>query len=141
LSITSTPPGATAKAGSRRLGKTPIDGAELPAGTYEVVVSKPGFSTFKETVTLEEGEGKSLSPTLEAMFATLQIVTQFEGKATWASISIDGEPSGDSMSVKRKITAGTHQITARREGYVDVHESVTVAAGEVKKIKLVLVKK
>jgi hypothetical protein len=105
------------------------------------VVKKSGYRHWRRKITLQPGDVQDLTAVLEEKPATLRIVSLFEGHPTWATISVDDEVVGEQQAVKREVRAGTHLITARREGYREIRQPVTVGPGEVLKVKLVLEKK
>lgn len=51
--------------GPRRVGKSPLEEPlRLPEGTHEIVVMKPGFATWKGSVTVRGGETKDVAVSL-----------------------------------------------------------------------------
>jgi hypothetical protein len=68
LAIVSTPSGAEVRlriADERLLGKTPIEAAEVPAGSHVVVVRKPGYVEVSRGVTVADKETVRLDLQLE----------------------------------------------------------------------------
>jgi serine/threonine-protein kinase len=140
LSVTSTPSGATVRAGSRSLGTTPLQNAELAPGAHDIIVEMTGHRPWRRTLSLEHGEVKTISAELQVAASTLHVVTQHNGEATWATISVDGQPMGDTNNLRRQLPAGPHRISAKRSGYRETVKSVTMNPGETKKVILVLEK-
>lgn len=68
----------------------------------------------------------------------IHVVVREGAHASWASVSVDGEPFSDSLALHRPLAAGAHVVRASRAGYVDVERRITVAPGEVTKVLLEL---
>ena len=56
LAVATTPPGARVMLGSRELGRTPIDGVDIPARTAVLRVEKEGYAALDTTVQFTSGE-------------------------------------------------------------------------------------
>jgi serine/threonine-protein kinase len=136
LSVLSRPEGARVQVGGRTLGLTPLERAKLPAGSYEVSVEKKGYHPWSESVRIEAGETRTLSARLEAKEATLRIVSLYEGRGTWAAISVDGEQLGNTHAATHRVKPGTYTVAARREGYRGEARQVTVGPGETQRVEL-----
>jgi serine/threonine-protein kinase len=140
LTVFSSPPGASVRTGTRRLGTTPLRNVELPPGAHDIVVELHGRRPWRRTANLRAAESTTLSAELHALSATLQIVTHHEGQATWATLTLDGRPLGDTNAVRREVPVGTHRVVARRSGFREAAAVVTLGPGETKKVILVLEK-
>ncbi|WOF17121.1 PEGA domain-containing protein [Methanoplanus sp. FWC-SCC4] len=65
ITITSDPSAANVAIDGRDIGNTPITGYEIESGTHEITVSKTGYESKTESVTLSPGEQSGISVTLE----------------------------------------------------------------------------
>jgi hypothetical protein len=65
FSIRSRPTGATVRLNAQTMGKTPLT-LKVRAGTYKVMISRPGYVTITRTVTVQRGKSAALSVTLAA---------------------------------------------------------------------------
>jgi len=65
LEIVSDVPGAEVTVDGRVVGETPLEGVEVPPGTVEVVVAKPGFREQRQSLTVALGKDYPLTVTLE----------------------------------------------------------------------------
>jgi hypothetical protein len=63
LHVASYPAGGIVKVGDSDVGATPVD-VSRPAGSYKVVVRKPGYVTYETEVVVQSGEEVNLSPNL-----------------------------------------------------------------------------
>ena len=62
--VTSTPSGADVYIDGRKVGQTPYSGS-LSAGSHSVRVSKSGYQSFEETVTIQPNKARTLDATLK----------------------------------------------------------------------------
>jgi hypothetical protein len=72
--------------------------------------------------------------------ALLHIVTLNDDRGIWAGIYVDGELVKESHVAYREVPRGTYVVNARRDGFRDATERVTVEPGEQRKVVQVLEK-
>ncbi|MGB2394670.1 MAG: SUMF1/EgtB/PvdO family nonheme iron enzyme [Pseudomonadales bacterium] len=65
VQLQSKPPGAVVRANGEYIGETPLDHALSPGTSYSFEVSKSGYETHTETLSLEPTEVRKLSLTLD----------------------------------------------------------------------------
>jgi len=65
-------------------GTTPAT-ATLSPGTYTVTVTKDGYRTFTQTVTIADGETKTVNANLVEQFGTIEVTSV----PTGATVSIE----------------------------------------------------
>ncbi len=68
--------------------------------------------------------------------AWLTVHTQFQGKAYWAHVFVDGKKVGDSPIHRWKVPAGAHKVTVRRPGFKTLSISLTLRGGERRTVKM-----
>lgn len=76
LSVSSDVAGADVFVNGRSVGSTPVEEAEVPAGTLEVVVKKSGYKDGTQTVKAEKGREVSAAVKLVAEETTTTVVAQ-----------------------------------------------------------------
>ena len=60
---------------------------------------------------------------------SLKVLVRFEGRGTWAAVSVDGEAVGRSHALSAKVKPGRRVIEVRREGFRTASRAVAVEAG------------
>ena len=129
LFITSHPPGADVFIdGAKQSGQTPVT-LPLTAGQYNLVVRKTGFVAYSGQV---EVKGNSLA-TLDVQLrqavshvAWAQVRTAPRG----AEILVDGTSTGQVTPARVQLTAGTHTVTLRLNGFMEENRPVSVDEGQ-----------
>ena len=99
--------GAIVKADGKVIGTQ----SSLRIGRYSVVVSKPGYTDYKQTVQVTEGQTTTVNASLEKLY-NLNIVTDTSS----ADVRINGRmyTAGEYPS---KVVAGEYQVSVEKEGY------------------------
>ena len=124
LSVISTPEGAQVKLDSSPVGTTPLLLEELVPGDYNVEISKTGYKTYSEGVTISEDYTTPLEITLEPE-STLDLTGRWiraEG-----SVTCDVTHTGDQVSGFEPI--GTMTLSGNELSFSDTYGSW--ANGEV----------
>lgn len=85
VSVTGVPPGAEVFIDGRSVGRVPIAAADLPAGTYALRISHPGYVALESTVTVTAGSRK----TVEAALAPVQTIMSPPTVPAGAAPSLD----------------------------------------------------
>jgi hypothetical protein len=107
-------------------GKTPLDLEAPGAGTYSLKVVYPGYGDVQRSIDLAAGENDTLQIPLDALPATVTIVTVPAG----ALITIDGEVAGESPVTKEGLVAGKHTFEATLKGYEPSRWDLDLSPGE-----------
>jgi hypothetical protein len=136
LTVTSQPPGASIFVnGERQSEQTPAK-IDLPAGSYRIAVSKPGFAPYSSPVEIRAGEPAHL-------YADLSPLAQGDGWVVvrtvpkGALITIDGVLSNQQTPARLDLPAGQHLLLFSLAGYT-AQSSVIVRAGKGSQIFQVL---
>ncbi len=101
-------------------GSSPATIANLPPGDYKIRISKPGWQTHEETLTVLPDQ----SAPVRFEFATGEISVTSEPPS--ATILLDGQPAGQTPAVLKDIQPGTHEITLSLEGHFTENDPVSV---------------
>ncbi|MGB5297246.1 MAG: PEGA domain-containing protein [Thiogranum sp.] len=124
LVLQSTPPGASISVDGEFHGTTPVTLALSSAQEHDVQLSKPGYTTTAEGVTLMPDEERQLTVTLPPQYATLFISAQ----PADARLIVDGKPAGEATR-RLRLTTRSHTLEFRKPGYVTQRVTVNPRAG------------
>jgi hypothetical protein len=127
LSCQSDPTGAVVYLNSRvdgEVGPSPIT-FNLPPGTHRLYFVKEGFRVKSETVTINEGETKSISTKLEVAPYVVDVSTSPNN----AAIFVDGAEKAKSPSAI-ELSEGAHTVELRLEGFQSLTKKFEGKAGE-----------
>ncbi len=152
VSITSVPSGATASIDGTAVGSTPVNNYQVSSGSHFWGLSKPGYVLVQQDFSIEPGEHKSLSYTMEPLNPTTTRTTYpttyptfttypttspsgrgsiyATSTPTGAAIYLNGQFQGYSPLQMTNLKAVTYTVLARLEGYSDYSAYVTVYNGQ-----------
>lgn len=147
LQVQSIPPGAAVTVDGDYKGTTytgdPVYVTRLSPGSYTVSISMPDYQTYTETVVIGAGAVKAIT-------ATMVPATPGPSPDTTGQVTVGSTPSGASVYLDNKyrgvtpmvltdITAGSHAIVLRQNGYQDWSSTVAVTGGSYSAITGTLV--
>ncbi|MEM7582449.1 MAG: PEGA domain-containing protein [Acidobacteriota bacterium] len=124
LVLSSDPAGATVGVNGSYRGETPLDLFLEPGREHEVTVSKAGFDTRKQAVSVRSGQSQELNVVLTPQQGEVRI-------SSWppdAELFVDGEARG-SASQQLELPAIPHQIEIRKAGFVTHSQTLTPLPG------------
>lgn len=101
LKINTTPFGAEVKLDGKVVGKTPWQSNEVLAGRHTLELSKEGYETHSETLTLTRDAVSSINPTLKkqtSASASTGTTTAWAGSSSIASTSSTARTSGTGVT-------------------------------------------
>ncbi len=133
LVLASEPAGATVAVGGAYRGETPLDLYLEPGREHTVSVSKAGYESRAETLSLGAGETRELAVTLEPQEGEVQVSTWPPG----AELLVGGEPRGSANQTLR-LKAVPQEIEVRHEGFVPHRQTVTPLPGVAQWIEVTL---
>jgi len=125
FAISSEPNESSVSINGQYQGKTPLVVENIEPGTYEVSVSKFGYTPYSVKVTLGSGERGEISATLPAERGTIIVNSTPAG----ARVSLDGADAGISPVTLPNVLPGNHTVALALDGYVPVEQQVAVTAG------------
>ena len=130
LTVTSTPPGLPVVINGKPAGRTPIEGSELPPGTYEVRVRDARYYERGERVVLARGERRTVSIAPAPREGAVRMSARdADSNAVAAEVLLDGVEVGATPCTVKALV-GRHALTARLDG-AEWTDSVQVAERQV----------
>ncbi len=135
LTVDSTPPGATVTLNGIAKGHTPCALERVAAGQSKLQVSLEGYRTFERTIRLAVGQGENVTAVLEALPATLNVVSI----PTGARIYVNDEFRGEAPLTLAKLEPGLYRLRAEKKGYDILSRSASLARAQSRTEELRLV--
>jgi hypothetical protein len=126
LDVQSDPSGARVFLDGNELGETPLTLSGIRLGHHRIRVTKEGYVSYEEQVTVTEGERKKVLASLRKMTGILSIRTEPPG----ANVFIDGKPVGTSPCESGDLPPGSYQVRIEKRGYAPWEGSLSVIAGK-----------
>jgi serine/threonine protein kinase len=110
-------------------------GKRLSSGAHQIAARADGYEPYAKTVTIETGAMQIVS---------IDMVKQQQGMSSlhvhsypWAELYVDGQFKCNTPTAKPLVLSeGTHELTLKREGYKTHTETVSIARGELRKVKV-----
>lgn len=138
LHLRSSQAGARVLVRDRVIGMTPLPSStRLGAGAATIQVELDGFFPTKRDVVLPAGGVLELELELHARSRSAMLSVQT--KPPGATVLVDGQRIGTtSPSAEIVVGAGSHQLTALREGYETASSPVVLRAGSTRTVTLSL---
>ena len=137
LELSSNVNGARVLLRNNVLGTTPLPATRLEAGAAPLDLELDGFFAVHREIVVPAGGRLALELSLHARSssALLTIRTSPGG----AQIRVDGRTQGTSTpSIELALPAGTHRITAEREGYEEASVPIVLRAGTSRDLSIKL---
>lgn len=125
LNISSVPGGATIRLNGKEYGRTPLVIKEVLIGRQLLELSKSGYATVRQEVTVEEGK---VLPLRLSLSSGRPVLIQTDGEGD--SLYVDGKAAGVSPQ-RLELAYGTHLIRAQR-GRNSITGELTVSGKEGK---------
>lgn len=113
VNVTSQPIGATIYIDGKEMGATPRVIRDVLVGSRKIEIKKANYSSFVETVTIEEGKTASITGELSNV---ANIILKASDWATLAKLYMDGKLLGQSP-ITMEIPCGTHTFSAKYTTY------------------------
>ena len=137
LSIESEPTGAALFINGIDYGVTPYKRDVIDAGDYTVRLSKDGYDTLEQLVTVHPGEPMSRTFTLDSNLGSIVLSVNPPGM----SVYLDGkfvcrtEPEGKSRDISKRVTiknlsSGEHTVTVSNKHAKPDVQTITVKVGK-----------
>lgn len=134
MDLQSVPEGASIVVNGVYRGKTPLELGNLAPGTYEVTISRFGFTDMLVRVPVEQGKIAEVKATLKPEAGTLVVNTSPLG----ARVLFDGADAGLSPVTIANISADNHTLTIEKGGYITTSLQVGVTSGQVNPVEVIL---
>ncbi|MCQ2966331.1 MAG: PEGA domain-containing protein [Alphaproteobacteria bacterium] len=124
---------------SKKIGKAPMYGVKLQAGRASIIKAESKYAySFAKEIVLEKDENKVINLFLEKKPSKINIFSKPSG----AKIYLDDKLiEKNTPVINYTIPEGEHIISLRLPGYEIENSSITIKAGEEKKLDFTLKKK
>lgn len=136
LSINSNLPGCAVTLNGRSSGVTDSNGSlflrSLKPGSYTVALTKQGYQSSQQPISLAAGESQSLSFELTAVPGTLTVTTDVSG----AQIEISNAGSYSDRVNGLTLAPGSYHLTASKPGYRTTGRDFEIRTGETTTLPL-----
>ena len=106
--------------------KSPQMIGPIPAGTYKVTVSSPGYASQTRSVQVASGARATVSVSLAANKGFVKVA----GSPAGADIFLDGKDTGKVTPADLIVDPGAHSITVRKAGYLESSTDLKLSAGQ-----------
>lgn len=124
LSLTSSPGGANVTLDGEFQGQTPLELELSPDRPYRLVLAKPGYRRYSETLEMSAGSRADKTITLRAQLGQVR----FDIEPAGAILRLNGKPVGKG-SQSLSLPAFEHSIEVVLDGYATVRRKVTPRPG------------
>ena len=104
------------------LGAVPVNGKDLDAGTYSILIQKDKYKDYTATITIDEGKTTMLNPTLEANFVQLTLTTSAQ-----SDMYIDGQRLGTGRWTGT-LELGEHSVETRQASHQSAYTTLRVTS-------------
>src|ERR1700674_216911 len=129
LYVSSRPPGADVFInGAKQSGQTPAT-LPLAPGQYNLVLRLPGYEAYAGSVQVKDNIQTTLDVELKEKATSRVAWAEVTSSPKGAEIVIDGNSTGQVSPARVQVTAGTHIVTLKLDGYQPVRRTVQVTEG------------
>ena len=104
------------------LGTVPVNGKDLDAGTYSILIQKDKYKDYTATITIDEGKTTTLNPILEANFVQLTLTTSAQ-----SDMYIDGQKLGTGRWTGT-LELGEHSVETRQASHQSAYTTLRVTS-------------
>jgi hypothetical protein len=129
LTVSANVNGASVAINGATAGQTPFT-TSLPAGSYTVVVSAPGYGSYSQNVVMNSNQ--AINATLQQQTVSLQVQA---ANAPGAAVLLNGNQVGSSP-YNTALPPGTYSITIRSPGFLDYNTQVNLSSPQVVSVSL-----
>ena len=119
LIISSNVAGADVYINGNLAGKTPFQ-AQVPQGSYNVLVKAPGYLDFNQSVVVGGGQNQ-----VNAMLQGMSYQVNFDANVRGAVVFLNGQQYGQTPCAAN-LNPGTYSVAVRAPGYVDYQAQISV---------------
>ena len=129
LYVASDPPGADVFInGAKQSGQTPVT-LPLAPGQYNLVLRLQGYDPYVGSVQVKENVQTQLRTKLNERSSSHVAWAQVGSNPPGAEISVDGNSTGRITPARIEITAGTHTVTLKLNGFQPTKRTVFATEG------------
>lgn len=132
LLVSTIPPGAKIYLNGIRKGESPANFLSVPAGKYQVKLTKEGFKTIEKLITIYKNQSSEVVEEFAPLTGTL-FVRVFPPEV---EIHLDNKYLGPSPQLFRNLIVGKHEVRITHEDYSDFVEEVLIEADSQSRINV-----
>ncbi len=133
LTVKTTPPGANIFINNIPRGKTPSK-LKLERGEYNLRVGIPGYSDYKEKVSILNDKLSVVNVNLQELPGSIKIVTIPPG----SELTVNGKQYNNTPTTLKNLKPGEYKIVVSHNKYDTSTRTVTIAAGQELTVKIPL---
>ncbi len=122
LSVQSNVNGAAVFINGNQAGQTPFS-AQVPPGSYSVLVRAPGFLDYNQSIIVGNGPAQ-----VNAMLQGQNQMLTVQSNVNGAVVFINGNQAGQTP-FSTQVPAGSYTVLVRAPGYTDFNQNVMVGNG------------
>ena len=132
--ISSSPGGASVTLDGSSAGQTPFSGslklAAVSVGEHTVAVTLSGYQPFTTTTTVHPNTVSEVSPILQSTLpVTARGILSVSSVPPGANVFLDNNFMGITPLISQDISAGSHIVTIKLDGYTEYSSTTQVNAG------------
>ena len=130
--VRSSTPNVSVFIDGRNVGPSPYTRDDMPAGNYNITLRAQGFDDRNETCTVSTSQPCDVNFPLTRTMGHAALHVELSRPVGGATLLIDGNSIGEVGAGRDvpNVTAESHEIRVRAEGYADYVESVTFQENE-----------
>mgnify|MGYP005844632863 CR=1 FL=1 len=135
LNIETTPKGAEVFLNDQRLGTTPFQSDELPAGEHRLRIESRYYEPWEQAVRLEKDVVERIEAELQRGTGRVTVITDPPGAEVW----IDNQPRPEQTPLTISgLTAGEQQLEIRLDRYRTITHTVEILPDDTARLDLAL---
>jgi hypothetical protein len=135
IRVTSDPSGASVLMDGKKIGVTPLDLADIGPGQKKITVEQNGYKPVTQTASVKSGQQTQLDIRLEALSCVINISSDPSG----AEVYVDDTQSGITPIELKNISAGSHRLVIKKNGYVVFGQMITGEPQKPSQVHAVLI--
>lgn len=137
LKVQTTPPDAIIKQDGITIGRSPLS-RKLNAGTYQLRAEKDGYQPAEQSIVLDPGQHKEISLVLKDVRPAELVVSSKPDNAQVEVYREDKLIREGNTPFSDSLPAGTYRIQVQAKNLSPQEQTVTLQAGQEKKLALTL---
>jgi formylglycine-generating enzyme required for sulfatase activity len=132
LEVASTPSEASVSVDGEFRGRTPLSLRLSPGRAHRVALTKPGYETATRELSVAADSGRRVEIELTPQYGDVEVTSE-----PAADVFVDGERRGETP-LKLALTAVSHTIEVRKDGFAVERSELTPRPGFPQKIAVTL---
>ena len=112
---------------NQKVGTVPFY-QEIASGTYIVRVVQPMYTTFEQTITINDDQTTMVTPDLHPLFGYIEVPA--EGNLKGGKVYVDNKEVGTVPYKSGRLSQGDYTIRVVKEKYAPVEQTLSVGEGK-----------